>query len=159
MAANAESSTHSTPTNQPRSTLFENPADPDARPTAPLSPYATRSERWTAILTRYGAVVVMVLTAGMFGWLVGFAVFMRKGDSPTVRPHAAESTNFHLTWGVATAANLTFAMCSFWSCFSTIFWFFAACCIVFQAIFGVIGGRKAQQGVVYQYPLSFRLLR
>jgi len=115
-------------------------------PAAPQG-YSTSEEKTWALIAHFGGIIV-----GFIAPLV--ALLVKGGDSPTVRAHAVEALNFQITWGVALIIASILAVCSFGFLF-----FLPFIPIVIIVIFSILGGLKANEGQVYQYPMSIRLVK
>lgn len=99
------------------------------------------------------------LAAHFGGVLIGFiapliALLVRAPQSPTVRAHSVEALNFQITWGIATVLATVAAACSFGLLF---FLPFITWLVV--VIFSILGGIKANEGHLYRYPMTFRLVK
>jgi hypothetical protein len=93
------------------------------------------------------------------GLLVGFiapliVMIAKGGESPTVRAHAVEALNFQLTWGVATIIAMIAVACSF-----GVLFFLPFITLAIMVIFSIIGGVQANDGRLYRYPMTVRLVK
>jgi uncharacterized protein len=114
---------------------------------APTPGYANSDEKTWAMIAHFGGIVV--------GFIAPLVALLAKGnESPTVRTHAIEALNFQITWGVALIIASILAVCSFGFLF-----FLPFIPIVIIVIFSILGGLKANEGQVYQYPMSIRLVK
>jgi uncharacterized protein len=114
---------------------------------APTPGYANSDEKTWALIAHFGGIVV--------GFIAPLIALLAKGnESPTVRAHAIEALNFQITWGVALIIASILAVCSFGFLF-----FLPFIPIVIIVIFSILGGLKANEGQVYQYPMSIRLVK
>ena len=119
-------------------------------PAAPRG-YSTSDEKTWALIAHFGGIIV-----GFIAPLV--ALLVKGNDSPTVRAHAVEALNFQITWNVALiVAQILFA-CTSWFTAGALF-FLPLLCWGVIVVFSVIAGLKANEGVVYQYPVSIRLVK
>lgn len=101
----------------------------------------------------FGGAAGMLITFGVGGWIAPLIVLLTKGkQAPTVRAHAIDALNFQLLW----------------SAIGVLSWLVAWRPPVFLpllvvtavgVVFGVIGGLRANEGTVYAYPMSPRLIR
>lgn len=126
-------------------------------PTPPVS-ISEEDQRWS-LIAHYGASALLVLTLGTVGWLAGLVTLFLKGNSPVVRAHAVESTNFQLTWGVFTIVGVALGVLTSWTCFSVLFALSALISGGFAFVFSIIGGYHASRGALYRYPVSFRIIQ
>ena len=109
--------------------------------------YANSDEKTWALLAHFGAILV--------GFIAPLIAYLVKGqESPTVKAHAIEALNFQITWGAATIIASILGVCSF-----GILFFLPLCTLAVAIIFAIIGGMKANEGVVYHYPMSIRLVK
>jgi len=80
---------------------------------------------------------------------------LAKGnESPTVRAHAVEALNFQITWGIATLVAVIISVCSF-----GILFFLPFITWIIAVVFAIIGGMKANEGTLYRYPMSIRMVK
>jgi len=109
--------------------------------------YANSDEKTWALIAHFGAIVV--------GFIAPLIAYLVKGnESATVKAHSLEALNFQITWGAATIVASILAVCSF-----GILFFLPFITFIIAVIFAVIGGLKANEGTVYQYPMSIRLVK
>jgi len=114
---------------------------------APTPGYANSDEKTWALIAHFGGIVV--------GFIAPLVAYLAKGnESPTVRAHAVEALNFQITWGVATIIASILAACSF-----GVLFFLPLITWAIIIIFSILGGLKANEGQVYQYPMSIRLVK
>lgn len=107
--------------------------------------YPNSDERPWVLIAHYGAVG---------GFLAALVVLLAKGnESRTVRAHAVEAVNFQITWFSALLVAAVISVCSLDRLFALIFipW-------LMLITFGIIGGRKANEGQLYRYPASIRIV-
>lgn len=65
-----------------------------------------------------------------------------------------EALNFQITWAIASLIAVILAACSFGLLF-----FLPMITWAVIIIFSIIGGLRANEGVLYQYPLSIRMVK
>lgn len=121
-------------------------AAPVAGQVAPVG-YANQDEKTWALVAHFGGVIV--------SFIAPLIVFLTKGnESTTVRAHSVAALNFQITWAAATvvAVILGVVTCGVLGFLPFITWLVAA-------VFAVIGGIKANDGVLYKYPLSYELIK
>jgi uncharacterized protein len=119
---------------------------PAAGQVAPVG-YANQDEKTWALLAHFGAIVL--------GFIAPLIVFLVKGnESPTIRAHSLQALNFQITWAIATvvAAILGVVTCGALSFLPFLTW-------VVIVIFAIIGGVRANEGVLYKYPMSIELVK
>lgn len=136
---------------------------PEAAPKAenPIQPVETsdHDDQTWMLISHFGASVLLVLTLGTFGWLAGLLTLFLKGNSPAVRPHAVESTNFQLTWGIFTIVSVLLGVLTSWTCMGVLFALSALISGGFALVMSIIAGRQARAGKLYRYPVSFRIIQ
>ena len=116
---------------------------PGGQPTG----YATNDEKTWALISHFGGILV--------GFIAPLVALLAKGnESPTVRAHAVEALNFQITWGILTVVASIVAVCSF-----GILFFLPMVTWLVVVIFSIIAGMKANEGVVYRYPMTWRLVK
>jgi uncharacterized Tic20 family protein len=99
-----------------------------------------------ALLAHFGPIII--------GFLAPLIALLARGpQSPTVRAHAVEALNFHITWGIATVIASILAICTF-----GVLFFLPIITYVVAVVFSIIGGMKANEGVLYRYPMTVRLV-
>jgi uncharacterized protein len=108
--------------------------------------FANNDEKTWALIAHFGGIVV--------GFIAPLVALLAKGnESPTVRAHAVEPLNFQITWGIATIIASILAVCTF-----GILFFLPIITWVVVIVFSIIGGMKANEGVLYHYPMTWRLV-
>jgi uncharacterized protein len=118
---------------------------------APTPGYANSDEKTWALIAHFGGIIV--------GFVAPLVAMLAKGnESPTVKAHAVEALNFQITWNVAIILGWIVAICTSPITFGLLFIlpFGAAVVIV---VFSIIAGLKANEGQIYQYPMSIRLVK
>jgi uncharacterized Tic20 family protein len=114
---------------------------------APTPGYANSDEKTWALIAHFGGIVV--------GFIAPLVAFLAKGnESATVRAHSVEALNFQITWGVATIIASILAVCSFGFLF-----FLPLVTWAIIIVFSIIGGLRANEGQLYHYPMSIRVVK
>jgi uncharacterized Tic20 family protein len=114
---------------------------------APTPGYANNDEKTWALIAHFGGIVV--------GFIAPLVAMLAKGnESPTVRAHSVEALNFQITWGVATIIAAIIAVCSL-----GILFFLPLITWIVIIVFSILGGMKANEGQLYHYPVSIRLVK
>ncbi|MGW0434300.1 DUF4870 domain-containing protein [Micromonospora sp. NPDC003197] len=109
--------------------------------------YANSDEKTWALIAHFGGILV--------GFIAPLVAMLAKGnESPTVRAHAVEALNFQITWGIANVVAVIIAACSF-----GILFFLPLITWLILIIFSILGGVKANEGVLYHYPMSIRMVK
>jgi hypothetical protein len=89
------------------------------------------------------------------GFIAPLVAMLAKGnESPTVRAHAVEALNFQITWGIATLVATIVSVCTF-----GILFFLPFITLIIAVVFAIIGGMKANEGTLYRYPMSIRMVK
>jgi uncharacterized Tic20 family protein len=109
--------------------------------------YANNDEKTWALLAHFGGIVVSFIAPLI-------AMLAKGNESPTVRAHAVEALNFQITWAVATVIASVLAVCSFGFLF-----FLPLLTLGVVIVFSVIAGIRANEGVLYRYPVTVRLVK
>jgi len=95
----------------------------------------------------------MLVGGGAGGWVAPLIALLAKGNqSPVVRAHALAALNFQLTWSIVGLIGLVT------TCIVIGFIVFPIAMLI-GLIFGVVAGVKANEGQLYQYPLSVTMVR
>jgi uncharacterized Tic20 family protein len=127
---------------------------------APPPGYANSDEKTWALIAHFGG-AAGVLLLGWGGFIAPLIAMVSKTNSPTVRAHAVRALNFQLTWlGISVA--LTLGLC----CLTVatlgvggVGFVLLGVPYVIAIVFGIIGGVKAVDGHLYQYPMSINLVK
>jgi uncharacterized protein len=115
-------------------------------PGAP-SGYGNSDEKTWALIAHFGGILV--------GFIAPLITMLAKGnESPTVRAHSVEALNFQITWGIATVIASIVAVCTL-----GILFFLPMVTWLVVIIFSILGGMKANEGVLYHYPMTWRLVK
>lgn len=123
--------------------------------TNPQPGYASAEEKNWALVAHFGG-AVGALFGGIFGWVAPLIALLAKGpQSPTVRAHAVAALNFQLLWSIICLIADVLASCLFWLVIPILFYLV----IAVPVILGIVGGIRANDGVVYRYPLSVDWIR
>jgi uncharacterized Tic20 family protein len=109
--------------------------------------YVNSDEKTWALVAHFGGILL--------GFIAPLIALLAKGnESPTVKAHANEALNFHITWGVAMIIGWVLAACSLGFLF-----FLPLLAWLFIVIFAIIAGMKANSGELYRYPATVRLIK
>ncbi|NLF18330.1 MAG: DUF4870 domain-containing protein [Lentisphaerae bacterium] len=126
-------------------------AEPPATEALPVEatvvPTPSKDERTLALLSHLlGAVVCF--PAPLIIWL------LKKDTMPFVNDQAREALNFQITIMIAylVVGALSVVTCGFGSFLSMPVW-------IVSLVFGIMGGLKANEGVLYRYPYTLRLVK
>jgi uncharacterized Tic20 family protein len=114
---------------------------------APAGGYRTSDEKTWALLAHLGGILI--------GFLAPLIALLAKGnESPTVRAHSVEALNFQITWGIATIIAAILMVCSFGALF-----FLPLATWLIIIVFSIIAGMRANEGILYRYPMSIRMVK
>jgi uncharacterized Tic20 family protein len=109
--------------------------------------YANNDEKTWALIAHFGGIIV--------GFIAPLVALLAKGnESPTVRAHSVEALNFQITWGIATVIASIVAVCTF-----GILFFLPMVTWVVVIVFSIIAGMKANEGTLYHYPMTWRIVK
>jgi uncharacterized Tic20 family protein len=109
--------------------------------------YPTNDDKTWAMIAHFGGILV--------GFIAPLIALLAKGDqSPVVRAHAVEALNFQITWGIATIVASVLAVCSF-----GILFFLPILTWLVVVVFSIIAGLKANEGELYHYPMTWRVVK
>ncbi|MEV4412621.1 DUF4870 domain-containing protein [Catellatospora sp. NPDC049609] len=119
---------------------------PPAGGPAPVG-YANADDKTWALIAHFGGIVV--------GFLAPLVAMLVKGnESPTVKAHAVEALNFQITATIAYVVTFILSVCSLG------FLFFLPFIVwILVIIFCVLAGMKANEGQLYRYPGTLRLIK
>jgi uncharacterized protein len=139
-----------------------NPVQGHANPASPLTRIRQRLPRLNApadadatwnLVAHWGGALGMLITFGVGGWIAPLIALLVKGNqSPTVRAHAVDALNFQLVLSIVGALVwlVTWRLPVFWPLLVV---------TLAGIVFGVIGGLRANEGLLYRYPFSARLVK
>ncbi|MGN9768695.1 DUF4870 domain-containing protein [Micromonospora sp. SD12] len=122
---------------------------------APTGGYASNDDKNWALIAHFGGAVGVIVGGGLLGWLAPLIALMARGQqSPTARAHAVAALNFQLTWTIVGVLSwvVTLITCGVLFFVPMLVW-------LVPLIFGIIGGVKANEGVLYRYPMTYSFTR
>ena len=115
------------------------------------------------MVAHFGGVAGVVIGGTVAGWLAPLIAYTTKGPTnPTVRTHAVEALNFHITWAIANVAALVIFFCGSAVTLgfgAIVLWVFPLATFVIAVAFGIVAGVKAANGELYRYPMSAKFLK
>lgn len=119
---------------------------------APIPGYANSEEKTWALVAHFGGI--------LFWFLAPLVALLAKGnDSPTVRAHAVEALNFQITWGGIAILGWILGFCGSFIVIGAIFFIVPFIAWIMIVVFGIIAGLKANEGQLYKYPMTLRLVK
>lgn len=140
-------------------------------PPAPFTPappppgYANSDEKTWALVAHFGGAAGN-LFCGFLGFVAPLVALLSKGStSPTVRQHAVNALNFQIPVSGVALIILIVREIAFSTVTGTGFAFGTLLVLVewvvaiIGVVFGVMAGIKANEGVVYKYPISLGLIK
>ena len=129
------------------------PPPPMGPPGGPPPGFANNDEKTWALVAHFGGAAGMFVGGGILGWVAPLIAMMSKGkESPTVRQHAINALNFQLTWSIVGLIGLLLI------CVAVgVLGVLAA--YAMGIIFGIIAGLKANEGQLYNYPASIKMVK
>ncbi len=114
--------------------------------------YANSDEKTWALVAHFGGIVV--------GFIAPLVALLAKGnESPTVRAHAVEALNFQITWGAIAIIGWILGVCGSVIVVGAIFFVVPFIAWLVIIIFSILAGLKANEGVLYRYPMTLRLVK
>ncbi|MDG4764838.1 DUF4870 domain-containing protein [Solwaraspora sp. WMMD406] len=114
--------------------------------------YANNDEKTWALIAHFGGALGAFISFGPLGFVGPLIAYLAKGQqSPTVRAHALAALNFQILWSAIAFVLLFVSWCLL----------FIPSLVVFaiQIVFGIIAGMKANDGIVYKYPMSANFIK
>jgi hypothetical protein len=128
------------------------PPPPGGPPGGPPG-YASSDEKTWALVAHFGGAAGMLFLGAAGGWIAPLiALLVRGNQSPTVRAHSVNALNFQLTWSIVGVIG-----------YLTICILVGVVLVPIAAlvgiVFGIIGGVKANDGELYDYPASITMVK
>jgi uncharacterized Tic20 family protein len=115
--------------------------------------YANNDEKTWALVAHFGGALGAFIGGGAGGWIAPLVALIVKGnESPTTRAHAVQALNFQILWSIIAIIGYI-TICIF------IGIFIAIAAWLIATIFGVIAGVKANNGELYNYPMSIKMVK
>ena len=117
-----------------------------------------KDARLWATLCHLGAFLHVLLPS--LGNIIGPLVIwlLKRDKDPFIDENGKEALNFQICMSLYIWAATAIGLFTFWLCIGFVFFFAALALIVVDVIFAVIAAIRANEGVVYRYPLSFRII-
>jgi uncharacterized Tic20 family protein len=116
--------------------------------------YPTADDKTWALVAHFGGAAGMLLGWGCGGWVAPLIALVVQGDkSPVARAHAVAALNFQILWSIVGVIAWPFY------CVFGLGVLISLAALVVGTVFGVIAGIKANEGQLYNYPMSPSLIR
>ena len=132
----------------------QNPYEPPQAEVVGAGPGITKDERTWGMLAHISAIVASALSGGSLGWLGPLIVWlMKKDESPFVNDQGKESLNFQITLIIAFVVCWAITMATCGLAFPILF-----VPAIFQLVFCIIAGIRANEGEYYRYPMTIRMI-
>jgi uncharacterized protein len=108
--------------------------------------YTNSDEKTWALIAHFGGILV--------GFIAPLVALLAKGnESPTVKAHANEALNFQITYGIALIIAWIFGACT------VILIFVPVLLWIYVVVMCIVGGMKANNGELYRYPATIRMIK
>lgn len=121
-------------------------------PATPPPGYASSDDKTWALIAHFGGALGMFIGGGVLGFVAPLIAYAVKGNqSPTVRAHAVAALNFQILWSIIGLVG--------WIISCVTFGLVAVAAMIVGIIFGIIAGIKANEGQLYQYPMSLSIVK
>jgi uncharacterized Tic20 family protein len=121
-------------------------------PATPPPGYASSDDKTWALIAHFGGALGMFIGGGVLGFVAPLIAYAVKGQqSPTVRAHAVAALNFQILWSIIGLVG--------WIISCVTFGLVAVAAMIVGIIFGIIAGIKANEGQLYQYPMSLSIVK
>ena len=121
--------------------------------TPPPPGYANSDEKTWALVAHFGGAAAMLISSGTLGWVPPLIAMLTKGkESLTVRAHAVAALNHQLLWSIVGVAGWIL-LCAAIGALGILG------ALVMGVVFGIIAGLKANEGILYKYPLSVNMIK
>ena len=139
---------------------------PGYYPPPPPPGYASRDDKTWALISHFGGAAGSFICGGVLAFAAPLVAYLAKGQSPTVKAHATAALNFFVPvaaagivlsigYGCVDAAHLGVLG----SLVRLILGLGIAAVWAGGTIFGIVAGIKANEGVLYKYPLPFTIVK
>jgi uncharacterized Tic20 family protein len=121
-------------------------------PGVPPPGYASSDDKTWALVAHFGGALGMFVGGGVLGFVAPLIAYSVKGQqSPTVRAHAVAALNFQILWSAIGVVG--------WILSCVTFGLITVAAMIVGIIFGIIAGIKANEGQLYQYPMSLSIVK
>jgi uncharacterized Tic20 family protein len=122
--------------------------------------YPSSDDKTWALISHFGGAAAGVISGGVLGFVPPLIAYLAKGkESPTVRAHAETALNFQIMWSGIALLAWVIGACGIVIVIGPILWLASVAAVVLQVVFGIIAGLRANEGTLYQYPLSYKFVK
>jgi hypothetical protein len=143
------------------------PGPGQGQPGPPPPGYPSREDKTWALVAHFGGAAGTVVSGGVLGFVAPLIALLGRGNqSPTVRAHATATVNFFVPVSGAALILVVARIClgvsgglPLSSAVSGLLYLVQAAVVVLGAVFGIVGGVRANDGELYKYPVSYPFVR
>lgn len=135
-------------------------------PAAPPPGYASSDDKTWALVAHFGAAIGAFISFGVLGFVGPLVSYISKGTtSPTVKAHSLAALNFQIPLSAAALIFNIIRVCGdislggFGLLLSWLFLLLGFGVYIISIVFSVLGGMRANEGTLYQYPLKFSIIK
>lgn len=122
---------------------FNETLEPSPAPTGT----ASQEDKTLALLTHLSGIVLSFIVP-----LIVWLIHKDKADKAFLNDQAKEALNFQITMAIAFLACSVLTLIVIGALLAPLVW-------VFDLIFCIVAGVKANEGVAYRYPFTLRLIK
>jgi uncharacterized protein len=147
----------------PRQPGYQQPRDSNQPPPAG---YPTADDRTWALIAHFGGAALALISLGPAAFIVPLIAYIAtRRDSAIAAAHARAALNFQIPISVvgaillvlhSGAGNLPFGA---GVAVGGLLWLLQLAVAAIGTIFGVVAGIKANEGMLYAYPLNFKIVK
>jgi uncharacterized Tic20 family protein len=129
----------------------QTPSSQEETPLENLEPEITHNDKQMGMFCHLAAFAGMIIP---FGSLIGPLIIwqMKKDESEYINYHGKESLNFQITMAIALLISIVLM-------FVLIGFLLVPALVIFELVMIIIAAIKANDGVKYEYPISFRFIK
>ncbi|HEY2675154.1 MAG TPA: DUF4870 domain-containing protein [Rugosimonospora sp.] len=143
------------------------PGPGQGQPGPPPRGYPSGEDKTWALVAHFGGAAGTVVSLGVLGFVAPLIALLGRGNqSPAVRAHAVATVNFFVPVSGAALILVVARICLgvsggllFSSAVSGLLYLVQVAVVVLGAVFGIVGGVRANDGELYKYPVSYPFVR
>jgi len=129
------------------------------QPPPPPPGYASSDDKTWALIAHFGGAAGNFVL-GWLGWVAPLVAMLGRGaTSPQVRAHAVAALNFQAPVAAVSIVLFILRIATGFSLIDVLLLLLSIAVWLFGAIFGILGGVKANEGTLYKYPLPFQFVK